>query len=90
MYDLVDCKTIRQTFVILCISGHLVRINRPGMASPGWALSDYRLGTSIRNTSCGAELPIVISNLIMTFIDWEDTVKFGYLSDAVRREEQVA
>jgi hypothetical protein len=47
------------------------------------------VGNDIKNTVCGAQLDADIIQSIMMFVEWPDTIKFGYLSDAVIREIQV-
>jgi hypothetical protein len=95
LYDYDECDKIEEAFQTLLDEDHVYHTLMYGYVvalyerCTRFALRDYRLGMEIRNTSYCAKLPEVILGIIMSFIDWDDNVKFGYLSDAVRREVQV-
>jgi hypothetical protein len=95
LYEVGDCYKIQEAFQTLCDEDHIHYVLMRGYMWEKnercfrYVLRDYSLGMDIRCTSYCADLPEVIIGIIMMFIDWDDNVKFGYLSDAIRREVKV-
>jgi hypothetical protein len=95
MYNEEDCLAIEDAYRDMYDEGHVYDRLMRGYVVELYEectvldLRDYRLGIDIRDTSYCADMPEEIIRIIMMFIDWEDRVKFGYLSDAVHREVKV-
>jgi hypothetical protein len=91
-------ETIYLAFRRLVNLGYLVQEIVPsGSMEPHYSLQDRTLfsvpdhtnGIHIENTHCGANVGPDIVELIMSFVDWSDTVKYGLFPDVSYQEVQV-